>query len=165
MNITKIGIVLVIVALIAGASYYYYKYKPSVSFYTGPVSEREEVKFNRESENVEFAGYAFIQNYINSASPQSDPQAAQNAFSSLSQAAKTKVSPDSISLDLAAFINIQGVPDQGFSVEDLQFEGLDKAKYIIGLNYSSGRLLRAINLIKENEQWKVDSVDSLSQYP
>jgi hypothetical protein len=28
----------------------------------------------------------------------------------------------------------------------------------VGLNYSGGRALRAITLIKENDEWKVDAV-------
>jgi hypothetical protein len=163
MNKIKVAIILLIIAVVAGVSYYFYTYRPY--FYTGPDSVPEEEKFARESENVEFVGYVFVQNFMKSAPPQPDSQATQDAYDALSVNAKTKVSSDSISRDLASFMGVQDIPNQGFSIEDLQFEGLEKAKYIVGLNYSGGRVLRSINLIQEDGIWKVDSVNSLEQYP
>jgi len=163
MNKTKVAIILLIVTIIAGVAYYYYKYNPTI--YTGPVSVTQEQKLASESENIEFVGYLFIQNFIKSAPPQSDAQAMQDAYAVLSQNAKTQVSTEFISRDLAAFVGVQDVPDQGFSIEDLQIEDTNKAKYIVGLNFSSGRVLKAINLIKEDGQWKVDSIETLEQYP
>ena len=115
-------------------------------------------------EEAEQVAFTFIQNFIKSAPPEPDATAEQEAYNALSQDAKNDVSEENISRDLAAFIGVQGVPDQGASVEDLQLEG-DKATLFVGLNYSGGRVIGAINMIVENGEWKINSIDVLEQYP
>jgi len=158
-----VSLFFVFILFVIGLPYYLIKNKRIET--SGTPTPTEQLDNSSTNEQAELTGFNFIQNFINSAPPQSDLKAAKDAYDALSVNAKTKVSPDSISRDLAALVGVQDVPDGGFSVEDLQFEGLEKAKYIIGLNFSGGRVLRSINLIKEEGSWKVDSVDSLEQYP
>jgi LysM repeat protein len=109
-------------------------------------------------EAAEQVGFTFMQAAMRTAPP-ADPQARRLAFSLLSREAQAAVGGSAARANYAFFIGIQDVPDQGISVEDLQVYAPTRASLIVGLNYSgSGRLLRAVNLIVENGEWKVDSV-------
>lgn len=110
-------------------------------------------------------GFGFIQNFIKSGPPDPDVIAQMNAYNSLSESAKESVSEDSISRELASFVGVQDVPDMGASVEDLQKPTDQTAVLIVGLNYSGGRVLKAIHLVVENGEWKVERVEQLDSYP
>jgi hypothetical protein len=116
-------------------------------------------------EQAEAVGYGFILDFIAAAPPNTNQEAQQNAYQALSTNAQTRVSSQAISRDLAAFMGVQDVPDQGASVEDLQIISENQATLIVGLNFSGGRVLRAVDLIVEDSQWKVDSIRPLEQYP
>lgn len=75
-----------------------------------------------------------------------------------SSAARAEVSEETLPRDIALFVKIQGVPNQGVSVEDLQIVSVHEAYLVVGLNYSSGRVLRNIYLVIEDGTWKVDRV-------
>jgi hypothetical protein len=115
-------------------------------------------------EEAENTGFNFILDFIKTAPPESDEQALDRAYEALSQNAKSQVSQVTLSRDLAGFVGVQDVPDGGASVEDLQIEG-ETAILIVGLNYSGGRVLRAVNMVIEDGSWKVDSINPLDEYP
>ena len=128
------------------------------------VVETIEIEVPGEEE-AELVGFQFLQDVIAAAPGSEDDDATQRVYSSLSRNARTVVSEDTVMADMAPFVGIQDVPDQGVSVEDLQVLSATEASLIVGLNYSSGRVLRSINMIVEDGEWKVDSVDSLETYP
>ena len=88
------------------------------------------------------------------------------AYDMLSTKAKSEISselPD-ISSDLALFVGVQDVPDQGFSTEDLQAYEDNTVSVILGLNYSeSGPNYRSVNLVWEDNDWKVDSITAVEK--
>lgn len=116
---------------------------------------------DQEAEQV---GFTFMQNFLKSGPPEPDPKAQQEAYDALSQIAKQRVAQDTLTRDLALFVGVQDIPDQGVSVEDLQREG-DTATLIVGLNFSGGQSLRAVELIVEEGEWKVNNIEPLEQYP
>lgn len=130
-----------------------------------PQPSMDQPEYERPTdEEAELVAFGFIQDFIASAPPDPDAEAANRAYEALSERARLAISQDTISRDLAGFIGVQDVPDQGASVEDLQVSG-DIGTLIVGLNFSGGRTLRAVNVVVENGVWKVDSVKPLEQYP
>jgi hypothetical protein len=109
-------------------------------------------------EGAEEVGYAFMIDVVAVAPPSEDAEAAERLYDALSQGARTQVSEDSVARDIARFVGVQDVPDQGVSVEDLQIVSEEEAVLIVRLNYSSGSVLRNIHLIVENGVWKVDRI-------
>ncbi|HDQ22919.1 MAG TPA: hypothetical protein ENN28_03000 [Candidatus Uhrbacteria bacterium] len=109
-------------------------------------------------EEAELVGYNFMLNFVAMAPPESDPVAMEKAYNALSVSAKNQVSRENIVSEMAFFIGVQDVPDQGISVEDLQITDTDRATLILGLNYSGGRTIRNVNMVVENGEWKVDSI-------
>lgn len=100
-----------------------------------------------------------MENVVRIAPPFPDPSAADALFDALSRNAQMTVSRDTISSDMAQFIGVQDMPDQGVSVEDLQVVSATEVVLVIGMNYSgSGQVLRDVVLIYENDTWKVDGV-------
>ncbi len=162
MKKLPIILVLVTILIVALPLYLYQNNKVQDTKITTPTEQPSEQPADEQAETV---GFNFIQNFIKSGPPQPDSQAMQDAYNALSVNAKTKVSPDSISRDLAAFVGVQDIPDLGASVEDLQIISDTQSTLIVGLNFSGGRVFRSINLIKEEGSWKVDGIDSLEQYP
>lgn len=109
-------------------------------------------------EQAEKVGFAFILNFIESAPPKADLQAQQKAYEALSTNAKKRVTGKS-SGELARFVGVQDIPDLGASVEDLKIVSEKEATLIVGLNFSGGRVLKAIHLSAENGEWKVDRIE------
>jgi hypothetical protein len=112
-------------------------------------------------EEAELTGFNFILDSIAVAATTSSSTSTEDrVLGALSLNAQNSVSRETLSQDLAAFLGIQDVPDQGASVEDLQIISDTEAQLFIGLNYSGGRTLRTVHLVVENDAWKVDSVSS-----
>jgi hypothetical protein len=109
-------------------------------------------------EEAEQVGYQFMLDVVAAAPSNSDEEAAQRIFETLSSSAREGKSVDTIASDMALFVGIQDVPDEGVSVEDLQIKSPTEAVLTLGLNYSGGRVLRDIHLVVEDMMWKVDSV-------
>lgn len=120
-------------------------------------TEIDEVN-SLDHQMAEFRAYTFIQDFVEIAPPESNPEAEERVYAALSGRAKTKISRESLSRDVAVFVGVQDVPDQGVSVEDLQVVDDDNVAVILGLNYSGGRVLKEIRLVVEEDEWKVDSV-------
>jgi LysM repeat protein len=114
-------------------------------------------------EAAERTGFAFMQAVVKTAPP-ADPRAQQTAFNLLSRSAQRTVGGSATAANYAFFVGIQDVPDQGISVEDLRINSPTQAFLIVGLNYSgSGRVLRSVNMVVENEEWKVASVSQVDR--
>lgn len=122
-----------------------------------PTAFENEKNTAPSDEDAEITAFTFMNDFILSAPPESDMEAAMRAYNALSTSAKEKVSEDKLAGDLALFVGVQDVPDQGVSVEDLQVEG-DTATLIVGMNYSGGRVLKSVNMVVEDGVWKVDSI-------
>lgn len=116
-------------------------------------------------EEAELTGFNFILNFITSAPPANEEGdiAMISAYEMLSEKAKDQVALDTLSRDLAMFVGVQDVPDEGASVEDLQIVSNSEVILTVGLNFSGGRALRDITLIIEDGVWKVDSVDPVTE--
>ncbi len=111
-----------------------------------------------DHDEIERVGYRFMQDVVLVAPPNTDTEAERRLYDSLSRAAQEQVTYEMLLPDLARFVGIQDVPDQGVSVEDLEVEGLESALLTLGLNYSGGRVLRVLHLVHEEGTWKVQEV-------
>ena len=116
-----------------------------------------------EDEEAERVGFQFILDFIEVGPPSMDQAAAERAYQSLSSNAQASVNQETLSRDLAMFVGVQDMPDEGVSVENLVLAEDGSAILTVGLNYSGGRALRAITLIKENNEWKVDAVSLVEE--
>lgn len=116
-----------------------------------------------DHESAEQTGLTFIQDVIAVAPPATDATAAERLYRSLSRSARADISVATIAGDMARFIGIQDVPDQGVSVEDLQIIGPTEAVLRVGLNYSGGRTQRDLHLIVEDQEWRIDRVSVVEE--
>ena len=112
------------------------------------------------AEEAEEVGFNFMLDFVKIAPPESDLEAQERAYNTLSSNAKENINEDSIVIDLAMFVGVQDVPDQGISVENLEVIDEENVILVLGLNYSGSRAFRALNLIVEDGEWKVDSITS-----
>jgi hypothetical protein len=117
-----------------------------------------------EDEEAERVGFQFILDFIEVGPPSMDQIAADRAYQALSSNAQASVNQETLSRDLAMFVGVQDMPDQGVSVENLVLNEDGNAILTVGLNYSGGRALRDITLIKENDEWKVDAVAIVEEF-
>ena len=118
-----------------------------------------------DAEAAEITGFNFMQDIIAGAPGDADMDAVSRVYEALSRNARTVVSEETIMADIAMFVGIQDVPDQGVSIQDLQTPSATEASLIVGLNYTGGPVLRSINMVVEDGEWKIDSVDVLETYP
>lgn len=118
-----------------------------------------------DMEAAELTAFGFMQDLIKAAPGEDDEAARERLYAALSSRAKTEVAADAVMRDIATFVGIQDVPEHGVSVENLEVHSQTSATLIVGLNFSSGRELRAIDLLVEDGEWKVDMVTSLDTYP
>ena len=118
---------------------------------------------SQDAEAAELVGFQFILDFIEVAPPTMDEEATDRAYQALSSNAQQEVSLETASRDLAMFVGVQDVPDQGASVENLVMEEDGSATLTVGLNFSGGRVLRAITLIKEDGEWKVDAITPVDE--
>jgi hypothetical protein len=137
--------------------------EPQVIFQEGeempPVSEEANIdQIIVEDEEAEKAGFQFILDFIEVGPPSMDQAAAERAYQALSSRAQANINQETLSSDLAMFVGVQDMPDEGISVENLVLAEDGSAILTVGLNYSGGRALRAITLIKENDEWRVDAI-------
>ncbi len=135
--------------------------------YSSLTKPKDDLNNNKISpaltdESAEIVGFNFILNFIKSAPP-ADEEAMNLAYEALSTEAKEMVSLETLSGDLARFVGVQDVPDMGASVEDLQAISEIHRVLIVGLNYSGGRVLRAVILVAEEGEWKVEAILPLEE--
>lgn len=115
-------------------------------------------ELSQKAEEAERAGFQFVLDFIEVGPPSMDEAAANRAYQALSSRAQANIDQETLSRDLAMFVGVQDMPDQGVSVENLVLAEDGNAILTVGLNYSGGRVLRAITLIEEDAEWKVDAV-------
>lgn len=113
---------------------------------------------NLDHEMAEFRAYTFMQDFVEVGPPEPNPEAEERVYAALSERAKTEVSRERLSRDMAMFVGVQDVPDQGVSVEDLQVVDDENVVVVLGLNFSGGRVLREIHLVVEEDEWRVDDI-------
>ena len=120
-------------------------------------------ELSQKAEEAERVGFQFILDFIEVGPPSMDEAAANRAYQALSSGAQANINQETLSRDLAMFVGVQDMPDQGVSVENLVLAEDGSAILTVGLNYSGGRTLRAITLIEENAEWKVDAVAPVTE--
>lgn len=110
-------------------------------------------------EQAEFVGFNFILDFIKIAPPESDPEAIERVYEALSAEAREEIDKENLVRDMAYFVLVQDVPDQGASVEDLQIVSDTVAVLVVGLNYTGSRTMREVELIVEDGEWKVNAIN------
>lgn len=149
---------IIVMALLAGGAYYWLADRgaeePARPDENAPNSEIGS------DEAAELSAFNFILSFIKVAPPELDEESINQIMGALSSNAKTKIRRETIASDLARFVGVQDVPDQGASVEDLKIVSPTEAYLVVGLNYSGGRVLRNVHLVKEGGEWKVDRVST-----
>jgi len=100
----------------------------------------------------------FCDSYFQGPPALNDPGVMQ-ALNLLSQKASASVSQigPSPSAALSYFTNTQGIPDQGYTIDDVS-EGAEKVVVKTTWKYSSGSVTKIFTLVKENGNWKIDSL-------
>lgn len=109
-------------------------------------------------EDAELVGFNFVQDFIAIAPPSENEEAKDRLYNALSADTKQAVSRENIVAQMAEFFGVQDVPDQGVSLENIQQMEDNSLILLLGFNYSSGRVLRALNLVAEDGVWKVRAV-------
>ena len=147
--------------VVAGFFWWQAAYAPVVEV----VDDRTPSIDQPDLEAAELTGFGFMQDLIKAAPGEDDEAARERLYAALSERAKAEVAIDTLMRDIAAFVGIQDVPEQGVSVENLEVYSDTETTLIVGLNYSSGRTLRAIDMVVERGEWKVDTITALETYP
>jgi hypothetical protein len=136
---------------------------PTPGVGTPPATQPEGTAPTDEA--AEMTGTSFIQDVVASSPPTSDQNARERAFNLLSNNAQQVVGGSAQNANFAQFVGIQDVPDQGISVEDLQVND-NRATLSVGMNYSGvGQVIRNVNMVVEDNTWKVDSVTAPQPQP
>lgn len=161
-NPTLVAILLIIVAVSLGLLWYVITQNqkiPAPVVHDLPIKTYDgELEESAMHEEAELFGFGFMQDFLLVAPPEADEEAIERMYAALSTAAKEEVSLDTFVRDIALFIGVQDIPELGVSVEDLQITGKDTAEFFTGLNYETGRVLRKLELVMEDGEWKVKSV-------
>jgi hypothetical protein len=127
---------------------------------------REEITQNSEEETVsesqkaEEVSLKFINNFILIAPPAVNIQAEKDLLNSLSENVLSKIDKEMLATEMASFVGVQDIPDQGVEIGELTLIDQENADLRIVLIYSGGEVEKIINLIKEEGEWKVNSVDN-----
>lgn len=113
-----------------------------------------------ESQKAKDVGIKFINNFILIAPPAVNIQAEEDLLNSLSENVINKIDKEMLATEMASFVGVQDIPDQGVEIGELTLLDEENADLKIVLNYSGEEVEKIINLIKEGEEWKVNSVDN-----
>ncbi|MFP4022720.1 MAG: hypothetical protein ACLFNR_01020 [Candidatus Paceibacterota bacterium] len=145
---------LLIIIIISVAAYFLFIEKNKEE----PTSDLNESLLAKAAEET---GVSFMENFIAIAPSSDDSAARSEILKTLSKDALNEIDEDDLSKDLALFVGVQDVPDEGVEVQEVKITEADsKAVVIIKMNYSGSSEEREINLVAEEGQWKVDSVSS-----
>jgi hypothetical protein len=153
----KVGIVVTIVIFLLGFAYVFSqmetiseKVTPTPTVVPTSAPSSTPTTATPSDEEAELVAFGFMQDFAT--------EDYADAHEALSMEAKAIVSEANLEEDLMEFIGVEEVPESGVSVEDLQVSD-DEAYLIVGMNYSAGRILRRVNMVVENGEWKVNSVE------
>lgn len=111
-------------------------------------------------EEAEVIAFNFVLDSLALAPPATDADALDRVLRALSEEAQGSVKRETASRDVALFLGIQDVPDQGVSVEDLQVVSPSEVYVVLSLQFGGSRVLRHVHLVIEHGTWKVDRVDA-----
>lgn len=114
-----------------------------------------------EIESIEEVGVSFFNDFFAIAPPAEDDDASERLMGILSESASEGIDIETLSRDLALFVGVQDIPDEGFEVVDIALGEDGTANMVVQLNYSGGPAIRKVEMIKENDEWKVDSVSEV----
>ena len=112
-----------------------------------------------EEQAIEEVGVGFINNFLLIAPPSEDEEAMERALNTLSERALGEIGAETQSRDLALFVGVQDIPDNGFEVKDIVIKDANSAILEVELKYSSGSAHKDIHFVKEEGKWKIDSVE------
>ncbi|MGM0482895.1 MAG: hypothetical protein ACQEP6_03500 [Patescibacteria group bacterium] len=107
-------------------------------------------------------GTIFLDNFLAIAPPAEGDEAKENLKSVLSNSALAEIDDENFSRDVALFVGVQDIPDNGYEVLD-DVENESDAYMNVRFNYSGESVLRRIEMVEEEGKWKVDSVSEASQ--
>lgn len=124
------------------------------------TTETPEDETVSESQKAEEVGIQFINNFIVIAPPAVNIEAEQDLLNSLSERVLNNIDTEMLATEMASFVGVQDIPDEGVKIGEITLLDEKNAVLDIKLNYSGGTIEKNINLIKENEEWKVDSVEN-----
>ena len=125
----------------------------------------EQDVFLPGQEEAEMTAFGFMQDLLAAAPHDGDSEAEQRLYDVLSSEARGQVDRETLLRDIALFVGIQDIPEHGVSVENLEVESDTESTLIVGLNYTIGRVLRAIDMVVEDGEWKINEVRALDMYP
>ncbi len=112
--------------------------------------------------NPETVVALFMDNFIETAPPESDIEALNNALDLISDEAKMQFGDEPTSGDLAMFVGVQDIPDNGYQVSGVSFNqdgDQGTANVEVTLNYSGGESVKTFDLIKVNNNWVIDKIN------
>lgn len=101
----------------------------------------------------------FMENFLKTAPPNPDQDAAQKAANLLSQKSRESLGDPGISLTgaLARFAGVQDLPNQGYSIDKIN-EEKGRASVETTWKYSGRLVKKTFQLAFENGSWKIDSI-------
>lgn len=99
----------------------------------------------------------FIESFIRSAPPTSNAQALADASSLLSDDVKMGMPTELTSGDLARFVGVQDIPDNGFEMGDVTYSD-NTAEVQTTFKYSGGDTVKVFQLSIIDGLWKIDGV-------
>ncbi len=145
-------IFIVITLLILGSIWFWWVNKPE-------TLEFSDNEYNIPiQEEVKLIAFDFVNNFSKLLVDSSDNEKQEIIYNALSVRVKEDISREDLFNEIVNFVGVQEVPDQGLNVKDCNVDD-EKVVVSIELNYSESLILLNIDLIKEDDQWKIDAVN------
>jgi hypothetical protein len=119
--------------------------------------DNESMERKPETE-AELVGYNFMLDFFEIIPPKNNLDAVERVYNALSAPVQAQLKKETIAADMVFFIGVEDAPGQGISIIDFQETSEKTAMLSLALNYSEKRVIRNINLVFEENEWKIDSV-------
>ena len=116
-------------------------------------------------DDVEDVGETFISNFLKIAPPVESEDFEEDLIDTISERALAEIDVNRLSSEMALFVGVQDRPDLGVDIVDVSVEDEGLANMRVLFKYSGGDIEKVINLVKEGEEWKVDSVTGSQDGP
>ena len=113
-----------------------------------------------DKEMAEGVGKSFMEDFMAIAPPSEDLEAEVRILGKMSERALGEIDTETLSRDMALFVGVQDIPDQGVDFKEVNMENDVSAVLEVELKYSGSSAHRNIHLVKEGGEWKVDSISS-----
>lgn len=81
-------------------------------------------------------------------------------YSRLSKDARKKISIENFITDAALFMGIESLTDTGISIKEINRISMYTVVVGMEMEYSGGRIIRRVELIVEDREWRIDRVIS-----